>query len=404
MRRIQHNANKDEITLEHNATKVLIQEQHGRGTAMLRVIKVDGQLRVRTIFGQLRAERKARESAAAGQIALISSNLLAEEAILKKSFTDKIISEKEYQRQLKAIRNQASVEIGAVQNTTMDANIAGQVQAIQTIAAAYSTAFDAFSTYMNNRWELEKNAINESRDLESEDLATELEAKLEALEGNEQAQEDVREQYKLLQETNDLKREEELRAIAKKQFIMDKTNKIAQAIINGALAITMISAQTGVVAPFVIPMMTTLIGAQIAAIAATKFTGALGGIIPQFANGGMVNGPSHANGGVKFATGGSVAELEGGEAVINKRSTAMFRSELSAMNQAGGGVRFAQGGVIPGTANKMQASTNTQQLAFEALANNIVGGINNKTVTVSEVDITGSQESVSISELTATIF
>ena len=93
-----------------------------------------------------------------------------------------------------------------------------------------------------------------------------------------------------------------------------------------------------------------------------------------------------------------------GEAVINKRSTAMFRSELSAMNQAGGGVRFAQGGVIPGTANKMQASTNTQQLAFEALANNIVGGINNKTVTVSEVDITGSQESVSISELTATIF
>ena len=405
MRQIGNNAGMKSIADTKKVTDLEIIQEHGRGTAMIRVLKDNGKLRIRTIFGQLRAEKRARDTALKSQTTLIESNLKAQEKILLKYYQDGTLSEEEYQRQLEVVRNAAAIKTGNATQTNLDANVAAQMEALQTISAAYSTAFDAFSTYMNNRWELEKNAINEFRDLESEDLATELEAKLEALEGNEEAQEDVREHYALTQEANDAKRDEALRAVEKKQFMMEKTNKIAQAIINGALAITMISAQTGVVAPFVIPMMTTLIGAQIAAIAATKFTGALGGIIPQFANGGMVEGPSHANGGVKFAVGGRVSELEGGEAVINKRSTAMFRGELSAMNELGGGVKFATGGVTPGTANRLKAAGNgNQKLEFDALAASIVGGINNKTVTVSEVDITGSQNSVSLSELTATIF
>ena len=60
----------------------------------------------------------------------------------------------------------------------------------------------------------------------------------------------------------------------------------------------------------------------------------------KFAKGGMVLGNSHAQGGEKFSVGGRVVELEGGEAVINKRSTAMFGGALSAMNVAGGGTSF----------------------------------------------------------------
>ena len=59
----------------------------------------------------------------------------------------------------------------------------------------------------------------------------------------------------------------------------------------------------------------------------------------------MVKGPSHANGGVKFKVGDTIAELEGGEAIINKRSTKMFRPLLSQINQAGGGKKFAEGGI-----------------------------------------------------------
>ena len=61
-----------------------------------------------------------------------------------------------------------------------------------------------------------------------------------------------------------------------------------------------------------------------------------------FARGGLLDGPSHAQGGIPTAFG----ELEGGEAVINKRSTQKFMPLLSSINEAGGGRSFAKGGVL----------------------------------------------------------
>ena len=82
--------------------------------------------------------------------------------------------------------------------------------------------------------------------------------------------------------------------------------------------------------------------AVMAALATAAYAGNLANINAQkFAKGGMVYGNSHAQGGEKFAVGGRVVELEGGEAVINKRSTAMFGNTLSAMNVAGGGTSFS---------------------------------------------------------------
>lgn len=71
----------------------------------------------------------------------------------------------------------------------------------------------------------------------------------------------------------------------------------------------------------------------------------------RFAQGGILQGASHANGGIPTEFG----ELEGGEAVINKRSTAMFAPLLSRINEAGGGVKFARGGVL-GAQNVPQES------------------------------------------------
>ena len=74
-----------------------------------------------------------------------------------------------------------------------------------------------------------------------------------------------------------------------------------------------------------------------------KMIFAKGGVLSNktYAGGGITYGPSHAQGGIPTRYG----ELEGGEAVINKRSTSMFAGELSRINQAGGGVSFADGGV-----------------------------------------------------------
>jgi len=55
----------------------------------------------------------------------------------------------------------------------------------------------------------------------------------------------------------------------------------------------------------------------------------------KFSKGGVIHGASHAFGGVNL---GNNQEAEGGEAIINKRSTAKHLPLLSAINQDGGGV------------------------------------------------------------------
>ena len=124
-----------------------------------------------------------------------------------------------------------------------------------------------------------------------------------------------------------------------------------------------------------------------------------GGVVPdgdKFADGGMVHGASHANGGVKFAVGGRVNELEGGEAVINKRSTAMFKGQLSAMNAAGGGVKFADGGLMSSPQfTEAQFGASNQSAMMGAM-----GG--QRKVVVVEADITDSQSTVSVIQANAT--
>ena len=189
--------------------------------------------------------------------------------------------------------------------------------------------------------------------------------------------------------------EEEVLKIEKAAFEKKKRLDIAQAIINGALAMTTVAGQTGVLSFAFSPFIAAMVAAQIGIISSQKF--ANGGMIEEFANGGLVQGKSHAQGGEKFAVGGRVVELEGGEAVINKRSTSMFSSQLSAMNAAGGGVKFADGGLLN------QPSFSQQQ--FNALGQNQMMGAmgGSSKVVVVEADITDSQNTVSVIQSQATI-
>lgn len=108
----------------------------------------------------------------------------------------------------------------------------------------------------------------------------------------------------------------------------------------------------------------------------------------KFQYGGLLDGPSHTYGGVPITMGGAqVAEAEGGEAFINKRSTAAFRPVLSAINSFNGwGRRFETGGVLGGlsispNAIAAQAPTsslqnNTLERKFEALIDFLGQGLN----------------------------
>ena len=77
-----------------------------------------------------------------------------------------------------------------------------------------------------------------------------------------------------------------------------------------------------------------------------------------YSYGGVPIGPRHSDGGIKVLVGGEQAvEMEGGEAVINRKSTARFRPLLSQINSYGGfGRKFATGGVMPSEPISLQPS------------------------------------------------
>lgn len=189
--------------------------------------------------------------------------------------------------------------------------------------------------------------------------------------------------------------DEKMQGIKKAGIALSSAAAIANNIEALSLAAKGVATQS--TEPFpknIIGMISTLatIVSLFANIKAMKSAFGDGGVIETFANGGMVHGKSHAQGGEKFAVGGRVVELEGGEAVINKRSTAMFGSQLSAMNAAGGGVKFADGGLL-----------NSPSFAQQQFSGNIGGGGGAQKVYVVEADISQSQNQVSVLEASATI-
>ena len=96
--------------------------------------------------------------------------------------------------------------------------------------------------------------------------------------------------------------------------------------------------------------------------AAKKFTGTaikvdkipyITGQLPEKqARGGLLDGPSHAQGGIPTAFG----ELEGGEAVINKKSTKKFMPLLSSINESEGGRSFAKGGLMDKEPSRLRSN------------------------------------------------
>ena len=86
----------------------------------------------------------------------------------------------------------------------------------------------------------------------------------------------------------------------------------------------------------------------------------------RFAEGGIVNGPSHAEGGVPFSVRGQGGyEMEGGEYIVNKRATQKYKSLLDQINGKGNSnYKFATGGIV-----KDPAQAVTRQLELlEAIA------------------------------------
>jgi hypothetical protein len=135
---------------------------------------------------------------------------------------------------------------------------------------------------------------------------------------------------------------------SKEAFEKRKKLQVATAVMSAASGVIQILTQPSTLpSPFDwivkginVAALLVATGINIKKINATKFeapdassatTAAPAATGSKFANGGLLTGPSHSQGGIKTRLG----ELEGGEFVINKRSTASFLPLLNAINSTG---------------------------------------------------------------------
>lgn len=129
----------------------------------------------------------------------------------------------------------------------------------------------------------------------------------------------------LAQQKDDLaKREEALKveqdALDKKRKEQEKRNSIVQATINTATAITNALA----VQPWFVGVALSAVAAALGAVQIAKIKS------QKYADGGLLDGKSHSQGGMKIA--GSNIEVEGGEYVINKYTTSKNLPLISYIN------------------------------------------------------------------------
>ncbi len=163
----------------------------------------------------------------------------------------------------------------------------------------------------------------------------------------------------------------EMEKLNEEQFENEKKMNIARAIMTGAEASMnayAAGAKFGPVTAAAFAALSALFtGAQIAMISAQDYVpntvqkpGAFGSDgSSQYAEGGLLTGPSHDMGGVKTTLG----ELEGGEFVMNRRSTANFLPLLQQMNTIGnsGGPELATSKETPVIKTYVVASEMTNQ-------------------------------------------
>jgi TP901 family phage tail tape measure protein len=249
------------------------------------------------------------------------------------------------------------------------------------------------------QWVIDNNlaAGEELMTIEQRLLQAKVDSKVETQKGEVDRIEQMKETGKLLMEIGKAEGEN-----SKARLIGIKISQ-ASAVASGIEAIIeakgAITSQAAGGDPFTAFFRVAAMAAQMASVI-SSIKGLMGGSDKfeqgGLTNGGMFKGSSHANGGVKFAVGGRIHEAEGGEAIINKRSTAMFKPMLSAMNQAGGGVKFANGGFL---------STGEKFAMGGELANvqdMISGGGGTTQVIMVESDVTQTQGRVSAIESQAT--
>lgn len=127
-------------------------------------------------------------------------------------------------------------------------------------------------------------------------------------------------------------------------------------------------------------------------IATAKASFEEGGQLPKYATGGLLQGRSHREGGIPlFRNGAQIAEVEGGEFVVNKNATAQNLRLLEAINA----------GEFSPNSPTVSSAQNSANATYESIKSNREK--EPLTAIVSEQDVTRSQKRISKFERTSTL-
>lgn len=329
-----------------------------------------------------------------------SRETLAQQTILLEGTTAQEINS--IDEQLNAERRGAELEFTQAQADIFADRLAAYAEQQKAILEQFAQGVQSLGNFILEGAKAADDFLTASENRRREEIDARYAAELNGARGNAEATAQI-----------EKRKAAELEKIERAAAARRKAIAIAQAIINGAVAVTNILATTpdptGIftVARIVAAGITT--GAQIALISSQQFEE--GGTIPD--GDGMITGRSHRTGGVRKVIGGHAIEAEGGEFIgtdefgyrniINKTNTGRFRNVLmkmsgktfagkrrmmSAINAHGGyGVQFAQGGTIPAPIMvNTQASANNELVgiftAYVARTEQIISQLSEQIKTI----------------------
>lgn len=181
------------------------------------------------------------------------------------------------------------------------------------------------------------------------------------------------------------KREKELEKQKKKQRKLELQQQLIQAIVSGALAVV-----NGLATQPFMPVGIAM--GALAGVATAIQIATITKQLSKLADGGLLSGRSHAQGGIPVGSTG--IEVEGGEYVVNKRSTAKYLPLLQQINEEGARHKtvanqlgkYADGGQL----NYERINSNMDALNTAKIVSTAIGGIEMHPV-VSVVDINRGQ-------------
>lgn len=228
--------------------------------------------------------------------------------------TEEDITQMTEEAKLEIIKRYLALQVGEVANAE-----ASKRSELETTLNKIDKYMQEITNVLSNQFAL----LSENIRYQQEKFAMEEEALLEKVVGDTKYAADKRIQ---IQEEYEKKQKE----LQKKARLLELRSSQAQAITNSAQAITGILrtwASNPVIAGILIGITTAQTLASLAIIQKQIST------VQSFALGGLLNGKSHANGGMMLSPS---INAEGGETIINRQSSLMYRGLLNSISTSQG--------------------------------------------------------------------